>query len=59
VWTRRLDRREAGLKLLAAFMVDGGIRGVEPDGSVYAHRVSARLCRRFLAGLNAGPVLGD
>jgi anaerobic magnesium-protoporphyrin IX monomethyl ester cyclase len=53
------DRREAGLKLLAAFMVDGGIRGVEPDGSVYAHRVSARLCRRFLAGLNAGPVLGD
>jgi hypothetical protein len=48
-----LSRQEVGLHLLAAFLFDGGIRGVEPDGTVYAHRVSNRLCRRFLKGLNA------
>ncbi len=53
-----LDRRQVGLKLLAAFLWDGGIRGIEPDGTVYDHRVSANLCRRFLAGLNADPILG-
>ncbi|MBC2710375.1 MAG: B12-binding domain-containing radical SAM protein [Desulfosarcina sp.] len=46
------DRQQVGLKLLAAFLWDGGIRGAEPDGTVYGHRVSANLCRRFLAGLN-------
>jgi anaerobic magnesium-protoporphyrin IX monomethyl ester cyclase len=46
-----LDRHQAGLKLLAAFLWDGGIRGLEPDGTVYDHRVSTRLCRRFLDGL--------
>lgn len=48
-----LDRQQLGLKLLAAFLRDGGIRGVEPDGTVYDHRVSANLCRRFLTGLDA------
>jgi hypothetical protein len=46
-----LDRQEAGRKLLAAFLWDGGIRGLEPDGTVYDHRVSTSLCRRFLVGL--------
>jgi anaerobic magnesium-protoporphyrin IX monomethyl ester cyclase len=53
-----LDRQEIGLKLLAAFLMDGGIRGIEADGTVYDHRVSARLCRRFSAGWQAGPMRG-
>ena len=53
-----LDRRAIGLKLLAAFLKDGGIRGVETDGTVYDHQVSARLCRRFLAGVKREPVRG-
>lgn len=49
-----LDRREVGLRLLAAFLYDGGIRGVDADGVVYDHRVSTALCRRFLAGVTHG-----
>jgi hypothetical protein len=48
-----LDRQQVGLQLLAAFLLDGGIRGVEADGRVYDHRVSANLCRRFLDGLTS------
>lgn len=46
-----LDRQELGSKLLAAFFQDGGIRGVDADGRVYDHRVSASLCHHFLDGL--------
>jgi radical SAM superfamily enzyme YgiQ (UPF0313 family) len=46
-----MDRIQMGLTLLAAFFKDGGIRGVDADGRVYAHRVSPGLCRRFLEGL--------
>ena len=46
-----LERLQVGLKLLAAFLYDGGIRGLEPDGTVYDHRVSTTLCRRFRKGL--------
>ena len=53
-----LNRQQVGLKLLAAFLWDGGIRGIESDGKVYDHRVSARLCRRFLCGLAAGSIVG-
>ena len=49
-----VDRQQAGMKLLAAFLWDGGIRGIEPDGTVYDHRVSAALCRRFRKGLPGG-----
>ena len=52
-----LDRRKVGLILLAGFFRDGGIRGVDPDGRVYSHAVSDRLCCRFLDGLRADPVL--
>jgi radical SAM superfamily enzyme YgiQ (UPF0313 family) len=48
-----LDRQQVGLQLLAAFFFDGGIRGVEADGRVYDHLVSAHLCRRFLDGLTS------
>lgn len=51
-----LDRRQVGLKLLAAFLWDGGIRGIEPDGTVYDHRVSANLCRRFWQGVKVDPI---
>jgi radical SAM superfamily enzyme YgiQ (UPF0313 family) len=53
-----LDRHTAGLKLLAAFLMDGGIRGIEADGTVYGHQVSSRLCRRFLAGVMREPIHG-
>ena len=49
-----LDRLQVGLRLLAAFLWDGGIRGFEPDGTVYRHRVSSALCRRFREGLRDG-----
>lgn len=50
-----LDRQQVGLKLLAAFLRDGGIRGLEPDGTVFAHRVSAHLCQQLLAGMSLNP----
>ncbi|HSO18983.1 MAG TPA: radical SAM protein, partial [Desulfosarcina sp.] len=54
----RLDRHQLGLRLLAAFLHDGKIRGVDADGTVYEHLVSVRLCRRFLRGLSEASVLG-
>jgi anaerobic magnesium-protoporphyrin IX monomethyl ester cyclase len=53
-----LSRRALGLKLLAAFLRDGGIRGIEPDGTVYNHRVSSNLCGHFLTGLQEGFISG-
>jgi len=41
------DRFEIGKKLLAAFFHDGLIRGVTPDGEVYAHSVSSVLAETF------------
>jgi anaerobic magnesium-protoporphyrin IX monomethyl ester cyclase len=41
----------AGRRLLAAFLHDGELRGLAPDGEVYVHRAAAALCRRFLDGL--------
>ncbi|BBO89117.1 B12-binding domain-containing radical SAM protein [Desulfosarcina ovata] len=52
----RLDRQALGRKLLAAFLHDGAIRGIDADGTVYRHRVSTRLCQHFLEGLQDGPV---
>jgi hypothetical protein len=51
-----LDRQQKGLKLLGAFLWDGGIRGIEPDGTIYDHRVSIHLCRRFLGGLKLNSI---
>jgi anaerobic magnesium-protoporphyrin IX monomethyl ester cyclase len=49
-----LDRHQVGLKLLAGFLWDGMIHGLEADGTVYDHRVSTQLCRRFWEGLSVG-----
>lgn len=45
------SRMEIGKILLAAFLHDGQIRGVTPDGSIYEHGVSARLTRGFIDGI--------
>lgn len=46
-----MDRTQLGTVLLQAFLHDGVIRGVSPDGEVYPHRVSAELCEAFVRGL--------
>jgi anaerobic magnesium-protoporphyrin IX monomethyl ester cyclase len=46
-----VDRTETGRSLLSRFLADGRIRGLTPDGEVYAHHVAPRLCERFLNGL--------
>ncbi|GKT10681.1 radical SAM protein [Desulforhabdus sp. TSK] len=45
------DRMERGVLLLQAFLHDGIIRGVTPEGEVYAHKTSTELCGRFIEGL--------
>ena len=44
-------RERIGQTLLAAFLKDGRIRGVDEAGEVYAHTIDAALARRFLDGL--------
>jgi anaerobic magnesium-protoporphyrin IX monomethyl ester cyclase len=41
------DRQAVGRRLLAAFLDDGRLRGIDPDGEVYLHRVDAALCGAF------------
>jgi radical SAM superfamily enzyme YgiQ (UPF0313 family) len=45
------NRITAGRELLAAFLADGRIRGVTPDGMVYVHHTSPALIARFREGL--------
>lgn len=45
-------RRSIGKILLRAFLSDGILRGVKPDGEIYEHRTSAALCREFRDGLS-------
>jgi len=45
------DRDTVGKQLIRWFLHDGVIRGVHPDGHVYAHAVSMALTRRFVTGL--------
>jgi hypothetical protein len=45
------DRTGLGRRLLAAFLHDGRIRGVDPAGEVFAHTVSLDLTRAFVKGL--------
>jgi len=52
-------RMEAGQRLLAAFLADGAIRGITPEGEVYAHRVSPGLIAQFLNGLGNTPLRGS
>ena len=52
---RQFDSQEPrlsiGRRLLAAFLRDGVIYGVEPGGQVYDHRSDSGLTRCFLQGL--------
>jgi hypothetical protein len=43
------ERMAIGQRLLAAFLRDGVICGVEPDGRVYRHTIDPSLTRRFLS----------
>lgn len=45
------DRGAVGRMLLAAFLKDGMIRGLDADGEVYHHQVDMRLTRAFIDGL--------
>jgi anaerobic magnesium-protoporphyrin IX monomethyl ester cyclase len=44
-------RMEKGVKLLAGFLRDGRIRGITPEGRVYAHAASEKLTGQFISGL--------
>lgn len=44
-------RPALGRVLLAGFLKDGLIRGAEPDGTLYVHRVERKLCALFLERL--------
>jgi len=52
------DREALGRRLLAAFLDDGRLRGVDPDGEVYLHRVDTTLCRAFVRRLAAAQIRG-
>lgn len=45
------DRHASGIELLRWFLHDGTIRGLSPDGTVYAHTIAPGLSRVFLQGL--------
>ncbi len=42
------DRTGTGLALLAGFLNDARIRGVDRDGRIYVHDTDETLCRRFI-----------
>jgi anaerobic magnesium-protoporphyrin IX monomethyl ester cyclase len=52
------DRLEIGLRLLQTFLHDGRIRGIEPDGRVYQHRIAPELSVRFIQGLQVAGIRG-
>ncbi len=45
------NRVETGRALLAAFLADGTIRGITPQGEIYTHRGAAHLTASFLEGV--------
>ena len=45
------ERIEIGRKLLASFLHDGRIPGIDGDGEIFEHVVSLDLTRRFVDGL--------
>jgi radical SAM superfamily enzyme YgiQ (UPF0313 family) len=52
------NRQESGIRLLQMFLTDGRIRGITPDGRIYAHEVSLDLTRRFRNGLRSMVIKG-
>jgi radical SAM superfamily enzyme YgiQ (UPF0313 family) len=51
------NRLACGNRFLAAFLHDGIIRGITPEGEVYAHAAARPLIEKFLQGLQAHPVV--
>lgn len=47
----QLDRLQLGKHLLAAFLHDGAIRGLDAEGNLYTHHIDTSLSRTFLEGL--------
>lgn len=45
------DRHQVGIRLLSAFLHDGSIRGVSPDGDVFEHDIDRFLTEMFLKGI--------
>jgi anaerobic magnesium-protoporphyrin IX monomethyl ester cyclase len=45
------DRNRIGQILLAAFLKDGAIYGIDETGHIYPHRIDPSLTRRFIAEL--------
>lgn len=45
----KADRLSMGTQLLAAFLKDGAIRGVDNDGNLYPHTIDPSLTRCFLS----------
>jgi len=52
------DRLDVGKRILSRFLADGRIYGVSPQGEVFAHQISNKLCRQFLAGLESITIRG-
>ncbi len=52
------DRLDVGIWLLRGFFQSGIIRGLTPDGHLFAHTVSKRLTRGFLEGIKDLDVKG-
>jgi anaerobic magnesium-protoporphyrin IX monomethyl ester cyclase len=52
------DRLEIRLRLLQMFLHDGRIRGVEPDGRVYQHRIAVELAAKFIRELQVAGIRG-
>ena len=53
------DRLDTGKRVLSRFLADGRIYGVMPEGDVFEHQVSEKLCRQFLAGLSSIDIRGS
>jgi hypothetical protein len=53
------SRLEIGRMLLAGFLKDGLIRGVDNDGNLYAHHTDSKLCMMFLERLGGIKLRGS
>jgi anaerobic magnesium-protoporphyrin IX monomethyl ester cyclase len=56
--TNPKDRHNAGRQLLQFFLYDGIIRGVGPDGDVFAHEIDLKLSKKFLAAIKSSRIRG-
>ncbi len=53
-----VERKVIGRQLLAAFLKDGQIYGMDECGVTYRHQINVGLTRRFLKGVEKGPLRG-